>query len=168
MGGSVREAGVTLGFISRGGLVMCRMVSGGGSSLRLKSGTGGCVTPEGPDGVASSDHSSSSSANTNVSPRAEGRNKHIFLTKSSGERHHRTEDVAQTSGEVSYSSSHRRPRGLSSSFCNSCTWSRTDTSSESRSHSHSGPNRTLKTRADVTAPTILLFSFQLLVSRLTQ
>lgn len=54
LGATVCEAGVTLGFVSRGGLVICRLVSRGGANLRLKSGAGGCegVTPEGPgDGV---------------------------------------------------------------------------------------------------------------------
>lgn len=65
--------------ISSVGLVISSVVSGCFCGLRLKSEMGCCVgfswrlmPPVGIDGVVSSNSSSSSSANTKVSPRAEG------------------------------------------------------------------------------------------------
>lgn len=147
--------------ISRGVLVIFSVVSGWCCGLRPKSEMGCCVglswrlmavkccCAERPGGgVVPSNCSSSSSANTNVSPRAErgGWHKSDINDHPSLQHFDSQHDcVSNTRAErLSYSSCRRWRRSRSSSSCNTCTSSHTGTSSEIQSHSHSDPCTTLK------------------------
>lgn len=151
--GSIGDCSVTflsgeLCCITAGGLVISRVTAVSWCGFSLKSEAGSCVGPTrrllagGEEGVVASNSSpsSSSSAITNVSPRAGGKD------DISDRRLHCLDCLNMREHCVnwgSYSTSHTQAYNQSSSFCSICTWSHTDTSSESRSHSHSDPNRTL-------------------------
>lgn len=145
--GSVTFSSGELCCIRPGGLVISRVTAVSWCGFSLKSEAGCCVgltrwlLAGGEEGVVASNSSpsSSSSAITNVSPRAGGKDDIndrgcTFWTLNMRE---------HCVNWGSYSTSHTQAYNQSSSFCSICTWSHTDTSSESRSHSHSDPNRTL-------------------------
>lgn len=148
-GGSVTFSTGALCCTGPGGLVISRATPDCWCVLRSKLAAGGSVgltrrlLAGGEEGVVASDSSpsSSSSATTNVSPRAGGKGDVGEHGRTLGTLN-RTERCVNRG---SYSTGHTQACSQSSSFCSIYTWSHTGTSSESRSHSHSGPNRTLGT-----------------------
>lgn len=152
--GSVGDGSVTfssgeLCIIRPGGLVISRVTANSWCGFSLKSEAGGCVgltrrlLAGGEEGVVASNSSpsSSSSATTNVSPRAGGKGD----ISDRGCTVWTLNMTEQCVNWGSYSTSHTQAHNQSSSFGSICTWNHTDTSSESRSHSHNDPNRTLET-----------------------
>lgn len=158
VGGNVCETGVigmpgifwNMMSISFGVLLISRGFSGRRCGLGSKSEMGFSWRLLKGDGVVPCNSSSSSSANTNVSPRAEGGKSSVsdplcLHRFSSGHRY-----VSEKQKEsFSYSSCHIWPQNQSSSFGNTCTWSHTGTSSLSQIHFHNDPCKTLEAKRGI-------------------